>query len=97
MSVSDLIYQLHARIYPFFSSQGVASHHLHRGTTPSSLLFVPAQSLDIVELDSGTHHVDNEVRQLSRVISSKVIAAAFDQEDVCVELAMQLLQRQQVC
>lgn len=45
---------------------------------------------------SDINHVDNEVSQLATVVSGKVVAAGFDEEEVGLELSVQGLQGQEV-
>lgn len=42
------------------------------------------------------NHVDDEIRQLARVVGSQVITAGLDQQQVRRELLLQLLQREEV-
>lgn len=45
---------------------------------------------------SNVDHVDDEIRQLARVVRGQVVAAGLDEEEVGLELLVQRLQGEQV-
>lgn len=44
----------------------------------------------------NVNHVDDEVGELARVVGSEVIAAGLDEQEVCLELALEGLQGEKV-